>query len=74
VTTAEAIVQSLEPLPESSKQEILDFVEFLKTRREKNGPREEDAGWSRLSLASAMRGMENEDSPYTLADLKKSFR
>jgi len=29
--------------------------------------------WSGLSLSSAMRGMENEDSPYSLSDLKESF-
>ena len=74
MTTAEAIVRCLEPLPEAAKQEVLDFVEFLKTRREQEKPHEEEAAWSKLSLASAMRGMEDEDSPYTLADLKESFR
>jgi hypothetical protein len=74
MTTAEAIVQSLEPLPEAEKQEVLDFVEFIKARRAQETPQDEDAAWSELSLASAMRGMENEESPYSIADLKESFR
>jgi hypothetical protein len=74
MTTAEAIVRSLEPLPEVAKQEVLDFVEFIKARRRQETPREEDAAWSEFSLAAAMRGMEDEESPYSLADLKESFR
>jgi hypothetical protein len=31
---------------------------------------EENRKWSEFSLASAMRGMEDEETPYTLADLK----
>ncbi len=69
MTTAEAIVRSLEPLPEAAKREVLDFVEFIKARREEERPTDEDAAWSEFSLASAMRGME-EESPYSLADLK----
>jgi len=34
----------------------------------------EDSAWSELSLASAMRGMEDEETPvYTMADLKVVF-
>ena len=46
--------------------EVLDFVEFIKSRS-----REENAVWSELSLASAMRGMEREESLYTLKDVKE---
>ena len=74
MTTAEAIIRSLEPLPETAKQEVLDFVEFLRRRRLHEPQHDEGAAWSELSLASAMRGMEDEDSPYSLADLKESFR
>jgi hypothetical protein len=74
MTTAEAIIRSLEPLPETARQEVLDFVEFLKRRRVHETPQDEDTAWSELSLVSAMRGMEDEDSPYSLADLKESFR
>jgi hypothetical protein len=53
-------------LPESKKAEVLDFVEYLKTKAE-------DKDWSIFSLSSAMRGMEDEDSPYSLGDLQESF-
>jgi hypothetical protein len=74
MTTADAIMRSLEPLPESAKQEVLDFVEFITARRGRVETGEENATWSEFSLTSAMRGMEDEDSPYSLADLKESFR
>jgi hypothetical protein len=74
MTTDEAIVRSLEQLPEAEKREVLDFVKLLEARRGEGRPPDEDADWSAFSLASAMRGMEEEASPYTLADLKESFR
>ena len=73
MTTAQAIIQRLESLPDSAQREVLDFVEFLGSRRKHPMSREEDAAWSNFSLASAMRGMEDEKTPYTLADLKESF-
>ena len=50
---------------ESKKSEVLDFVEYLRTKTD-------DKKWSAFTLASAMRGMEDEDSLYTLDDLKES--
>jgi hypothetical protein len=47
---------------------MLDYLEFLLTKAER-----EDKEWSRLSLASAMRGMEDEPELYTLADLKVKY-
>ena len=73
MTTTEAILPHLESLPDSAQREVLDFVKFLESRRDELIQREEDAAWSHFSLASAMRGMEDEESPYTLADLKESF-
>lgn len=74
MTTTEAIIQRLQTLPETARQEILDFVEFLELRHYKPAAREEDIDWSTFSLASAMRGMEDEDNSYTLADLREPFR
>ncbi len=73
MTTTEAILQHLRSLPDSAQREVLDFVRFLESRREELTQREEDATWSRFSLASALHNMEDEDTPYTLADLKESF-
>ena len=60
-------------LPEDAQREVLDFVEFIETRKNGRAERQDDAAWSMLSLASAMRGMEDEESPYSLSDLKESF-
>ena len=62
----EKIIKEIRDLPESKKAEVLDFVEYLKTKAD-------DKDWSVFSLSSAMRGMEGEDSPYSLGDLRESF-
>jgi hypothetical protein len=45
---------------------VLDFVGYLKARAE-------DKDWSVFSLSSAMRDMEDENSPYSLGHLQESF-
>ncbi|MDZ4199735.1 MAG: DUF2281 domain-containing protein [Kiritimatiellia bacterium] len=74
MTTAQAIAEQIETLPEAAKREVLDFVVFLESKTRTRGVPESGASWSAFSLASAMRGMEEEDSPYTVADMKESFR
>jgi hypothetical protein len=50
--------------------EVLDFVEYLVAKAE----RQEKAEWSTLSVAFAMRGMEDEtEAVYTTVDLKDVF-
>ena len=63
------ISETIRKLPLSLQQELLDFVDFLLIRAERQEARE----WSMISLASAMRGMESEESLYTLEDLKVVF-
>ena len=60
------IIRHINELPESKKAEVLDFVEYLKSKTDQKD-------WSEFSLSSAMRGMENEISLYSLEDLKESF-
>ena len=72
MTTSEAIVERLKLLPDPVQKEVLDFVEFLESKQA--GSDVSDTEWNRFSLASAMRGMEDENTPYTLHDLKVSFR
>jgi hypothetical protein len=60
------IIEQVHKLPEDKKAEVLDFVEYLKSKTAEND-------WSELSLSSAMRGMEDEQSSYSLTDLKESF-
>ena len=69
MSLAERINIKVKRLPESKLIEVLDFVEYLQSRAEK----EEYQEWNDLSLSSAMRGMEDEQSPYSINDLKESF-
>lgn len=65
----EKIIQSIHELPVNEKAEVLDLIEYLRNRVSRAELKE----WSALSLSSAMRCMEDEDPPYSLADLKESF-
>jgi hypothetical protein len=70
MTVTERIQQYIQRLPAPFQAEVLDFVEYLLAKTERREERE----WSELSLASAMRGMEDEDAlTYTTADLKVVF-
>ncbi|MDO9424812.1 MAG: hypothetical protein Q7T40_11580 [Methylobacter sp.] len=66
---SEEILATTASLPQSKQQEALDFVEYLKLKTEK----EENNNWNNFSIASAMRGMENEDSNYSASDLKETY-
>jgi hypothetical protein len=67
---ADRIHQRVQELPASSQTEVLDFVEYLLAK----ASRQEDNDWTALSLTSALRGMEDEETPtYTLTDLKERF-
>jgi hypothetical protein len=71
---AERIQQCVERLPTSFQAEVLDFVEYLLAKAEREPVRQEEKAWSDLSLSFAMRGMEDEDIPmYTTSDLKAVF-
>ncbi|MCC5790157.1 MAG: hypothetical protein JJT75_11015 [Opitutales bacterium] len=65
MSTAERILQELSTLRPEKQAEVLEFVEFLKTKAERN----EDELFMRASLASAMRGMEEEEDLYSEADI-----
>ena len=65
----EKIIEYIHELPEDEKAEVLDFIDYLKTKVERKGMKE----WADFSLSSAMRGMEGEETPYSIEDLKESF-
>ncbi|MDP3030146.1 MAG: DUF2281 domain-containing protein [Deltaproteobacteria bacterium] len=69
MSLTEKIIENVKALPESKQMEILDFVEYLRAKTEK----EERKEWTDFSLTSAMRGMEEEKSPYSMDDLKEIF-
>jgi hypothetical protein len=62
MSTVEKISLHVRALPEQLQDEVLDFVEFLKSKSELDDEND-DRGWNEFSLAQAMRGMEDEDWP-----------
>jgi predicted nucleic acid-binding protein len=73
---AEQINSKLQELPTLYQQEVLHFIEFLSQKAMREGEAEtEDKLWTDFSLAQAMRGLEDDDTPeYTEADLKEKWR
>ena len=69
MTLDDKIYQNVRKLPDTFREELLDFVQYLLMKAE----RRETLEWSSLSLSSAMRGLEEEESLYGPADLKVIF-
>ena len=69
MSLADKIINNVRALPESKQLEVLDFIEYLRVKTD----RQENTEWSDFSLSSAMRGMENEESSYSLNDFKEFF-
>lgn len=70
MTTLEKIIENLKTMPESAQAEVLDFVEYLKSKK---GRGEDDYRWEEFSLDSAMRDIAEEPSPYGTQDIKEKF-
>jgi hypothetical protein len=70
MTILEKIVEKLKTMPESVQTEVLDFVEYLKSRKDRENERDQ---WGQFSLNSAMRGIAEEPSPYGIQDIKEKF-
>jgi hypothetical protein len=66
---ADKIIEKIKLLPEEKQTEVFDFVNFLEMKIKE----EESIFCSKFSLESAMRGMEDEETLYTLNDLKETF-
>ena len=73
----EQIHTTVQKLPEPFQIEALDFIEYLLMKSERNTVQQtiqNESDWSMFSLNSAMRGMENEETPaYSVEDLKVTF-
>ena len=70
MSTLEKIVENLKTMPESTQAQVLDYVEYLKSKEEHFG---EGYNWSDFSLFSAMREIAEEPSPYGVGDIKEKF-
>lgn len=69
----ERIQEYLQKLQAPLQTEVLDFVEYLLTKVEREA-QPNDPDWSAISLASVMRGMEDENTPVcSLTVLKAAF-
>jgi hypothetical protein len=74
VSVSETIYEALKKLPEPLQAEVLDFVQHLASRVERQAVSEDEPALKSLSLSLAMRGMEHEDTPsYSTEDLKETF-
>jgi hypothetical protein len=74
MSVTEEINDRVQQLPERTQAEVLDFVEYLLAKAEREQARREEREWSRLSVLLAMRGIENENGPeYTTEDLEEYF-
>lgn len=74
MAVAQQIQESVQRLPATFQAEVLDFVEYLLVKAEREALRQEEQEWSGFSLAAAMRDMADEDgTQYTLSDLKVVF-
>lgn len=68
--TVDRIYEETSALPETVQREVLDFVEYLAHKIQK-----ENADWSELSVAAALRGLEDEVWPvYRNEDMKEKWR
>jgi len=67
MSIAEAIIKDVQALSESKQAEVLDFVQYLRSKAEK----QELKDLVDFSLSSAMRGMEDEEVPYSINDIMK---
>ena len=63
------VIEKFKTLPEHKQVEAIDFIDFLQKRAEM----QDQERWGEISLASAMRGMEDEGDLYTIDDLKEKF-
>ncbi len=72
MTTPQTLIQCVQSLPESAQKEVLDFALFLSSRTRAETKMEPRLEWNEFSLRAAMRGMEDEDSPYTAGDVRES--
>jgi hypothetical protein len=71
---SERVYEEVKKLPEPLQAEVLDFVQYLASKMERESTPENELASASLSLSLAMRGMEDEDTPsYSTNDLRQAF-
>lgn len=73
-----SLINKLQVLPEGKQLEVFDFVEYLADRFASSSQTRltewSERDFSALSMTQAMRGMEDEPTQYTEADLKERWQ
>ena len=69
MNVSEDIIEKVKSLPKDNQLEVLDFIDLLSKKVDK----EERKQWSQFSLETAMRGLETEDTLYTIEDIKEEY-
>lgn len=69
MNVSEDIIEKVKSLPKDNQLEVLDFIDLLSKKVDK----EERKQWSQFSLEKAMRGLETEDTLYTIEDIKEEY-
>lgn len=72
--TVDKINDRIRRLPERSRREVLDFVEFLLSKSGKIEADMDTESWNKFSLVQAMRGLDDDDMlVYSVSDLKEKY-
>ncbi len=70
----ERIIKGLQTFPYQMQVEVLDFIGYLKNKLAIEQVRMEEIEWSHLSLANAVKDIEDEkEEEYSEADLKEKW-
>jgi hypothetical protein len=72
MSVKELITEKVSSLPDDDQREVLHFVEFLMQKSNEDTLKTEF--WNQFSLEQAMKGLEDEPSLYTTADLKERWQ
>lgn len=74
MSVREKIYEEVTKLPEPLQAEVLNFVQYLASKANREIQVTDDLLYPAMSLALAMRGMEGEDTPaYSVEDCQETF-
>ncbi|MCK9389754.1 MAG: DUF2281 domain-containing protein [Sulfuritalea sp.] len=74
------LIERLQALPQDKQTEVFDFVEFLSARSGNAGATVlvhgdwTDTEFSRMAMAQALRGIEDDPIAYTRNDLREQWQ
>jgi hypothetical protein len=70
MSTIQSLEQQIASLPQAAKEELTHFLRVITDKySDEKSEHETMQQWSAFSLSSAMRDIEEEETPYTIADI-----